>query len=75
MASNAEGASPYKHPYHLVEPSYWPILSAFSAGIMLFGIIVLAHGGGQWVLGVGAVAVVVVDWGVGAGAVVTAQPL
>ena len=63
MASNAEGASPYKHPYHLVEPSYWPILSAFAAGTMLLGIIVLAHGGGQWVLGVGAVAVLACMFG------------
>jgi len=53
MASNAEGASPYKHPYHLVEPSPWPILSAFAAGIMLFGVIVMAHGGGTWVLAIG----------------------
>jgi cytochrome c oxidase subunit 3 len=63
MASNAEGASPYKHPYHLVEPSYWPILSAFAAGLMLTGIIVLAHGGTKWVLGVGAVSVLACMFG------------
>ncbi len=57
MASNAEGASPYKHPYHLVEPSAWPILSAFAAGLMLFGIIVLAHGGGPLVLALGGAGV------------------
>jgi len=53
MASNAAGASPYKHPYHLVEPSAWPILSAFTAGFMLFGIVILAHGGGIWMLALG----------------------
>jgi cytochrome c oxidase subunit 3 len=57
MASNAAGGSPYKHPYHLVEPSVWPILSAFAAGLMLFGIIVLAHGGSKWVLVAGVIGV------------------
>jgi cytochrome c oxidase subunit III len=57
MASNAAGASPYKHPYHLVEPSIWPILSAFAAGLMLFGIIILAHGGSKLWLVLGAAGV------------------
>lgn len=48
MASNTEGASPYKHPYHLVDPSYWPIVSAFSAGLMLFGIVMFTHEGMRW---------------------------
>ncbi|UPY37500.1 cytochrome c oxidase subunit 3 [Sediminicoccus sp. KRV36] len=63
MASNAEGASPYKHPYHLVEPSFWPILAAFAAGTMLLGIIVLAHGGGNWVLALGGTSVLVCMFG------------
>jgi cytochrome c oxidase subunit 3 len=63
MASNAEGASPYKHPYHLVEPSAWPILSAFAAGLMLFGIIVLAHGGGPLVLAIGGAGVLACMFG------------
>ena len=63
MASNAEGASPYKHPYHLVEPSHWPILTAFAAGCMLFGIIVLAHGGGKWVLVAGTMGVLACMFG------------
>ena len=63
MASNAAGGSPYKHPYHLVEPSAWPILSAFAAGFMLFGIIVLAHGGSQWVLVAGALGVLACMFG------------
>jgi len=63
MASNAEGASPYKHPYHLVEPSPWPILAAFAAGTMLFGVIVMAHDGGKWVLGIGAAGVLACMFG------------
>jgi cytochrome c oxidase subunit III len=54
MASQGEtGASPYKHPYHLVDPSPWPLLGAFAGGLLVFGIILLAHNGTQWVLGLG----------------------
>ncbi len=35
----AEHAKP-NHPYHLVNPSPWPLLGAFSGGIMLFGAII-----------------------------------
>ncbi|MFL1463616.1 cytochrome c oxidase subunit 3 [Roseococcus sp. DSY-14] len=58
MAGTAsEGGSPYKHPYHLVDPSPWPLLSAFAAGGLVSGIVVAAHGGGKWLLALGAVAV------------------
>ena len=32
-----------KQPYHLVNPSPWPLLSALSGGLMLLGIIFYVH--------------------------------
>jgi cytochrome c oxidase subunit III len=52
MASN-QGASPYKHPYHLVDPSPWPLVGALGGGALVSGIIVYAHGGGTWLLWLG----------------------
>ncbi len=58
MAGTAsEGTSPYKHPYHLVDPSPWPLLSAFAGGALVSGIVVMAHGGGKWLLLLGVLAV------------------
>jgi cytochrome c oxidase subunit 3 len=57
MASQSDtGASPYKHPYHLVDPSPWPLLSAFAGGALVLGIILLAHNGIWWMLIGGLVA-------------------
>ncbi|WP_372621207.1 cytochrome c oxidase subunit 3 [Falsiroseomonas sp.] len=54
MASHSEtGASPYKHPYHLVDPSPWPLLGAFAGGALVLGIILVAHNNSWWMLGVG----------------------
>ncbi|MCW8085750.1 cytochrome c oxidase subunit 3 [Sabulicella glaciei] len=58
MANTAsEGSTPYKHPYHLVDPSPWPLLSAFAGGALVSGLIVWAHGGGLWLVLLGALAV------------------
>jgi cytochrome c oxidase subunit 3 len=46
-------ASPYKHPYHLVDPSPWPLTGSFSAGALVLGIILWAHEGSQWVFWLG----------------------
>ncbi|WP_206932077.1 cytochrome c oxidase subunit 3 [Roseococcus thiosulfatophilus] len=54
MASTGQGGSPYKHPYHLVDPSPWPLLSAFAAGLLVTGIILQAHYGMMWPLVLGA---------------------
>jgi cytochrome c oxidase subunit 3 len=58
MASHSEtGASPYKHPYHLVDPSPWPIAGAFAGGAWVLGIILYAHHGSYWMLALGTLAV------------------
>jgi cytochrome c oxidase subunit 3 len=48
MSSDTHGAATYvssglKQPYHLVEPSPWPIVGAFGGGLTLFGIVIAAH--------------------------------
>ncbi|WP_159346649.1 cytochrome c oxidase subunit 3 [Roseomonas harenae] len=48
-----EPPAPHKHPYHLVDPSPWPLVSAFSAGCLLLGIVMWAHYNIHWVLGLG----------------------
>ncbi|MDB5414490.1 MAG: cytochrome-c oxidase [Rubritepida sp.] len=63
MASNVEGVAPYKHPYHLVDPSPWPILAAFAAATMLFGIVLYAHYNIHVVLGLGVAGVLACMFG------------
>ena len=61
----AEAPPQHKHPYHLVDPSPWPLLGAFAGGAMLTGIILNAHYGNRWVfiLGlVGTLATMVLWW-------------
>ncbi len=41
-------ASHPKHQYHLVDPSPWPLLGAFSAGTMFAGTVLGMHGEGWW---------------------------
>lgn len=56
-AHGAEGAPRYKHPYHLVDPSPWPLIAAFAAGALVLGIIFKAHYGITWLLIAGLVGV------------------
>jgi cytochrome c oxidase subunit 3 len=41
----ASRSSGLKQPYHLVDPSPWPIAGALGGGVMLFGIVMAAHYG------------------------------
>jgi cytochrome c oxidase subunit 3 len=59
MATQSDtGATPYKHPYHLVDPSPWPIVGAFSGGALVMGIILVAHSNSWWLLGLGFAGVI-----------------
>jgi cytochrome c oxidase subunit III len=53
-----------KHPYHLVDPSPWPLLGAFAAGLLAIGGVVFMHEGGPWlaILGFLAVLGVMAGW-------------
>lgn len=55
----AEAAHTNKHPYHLVDPSPWPMVSSLAAGLMLFGIILFAQHNVHWVFGLGLIGVLV----------------
>jgi cytochrome c oxidase subunit 3 len=37
-----------KHPYHLVDPSPWPVIGAISAGLMTTGMVMFMHHVGPW---------------------------
>jgi cytochrome c oxidase subunit 3 len=44
MASDIEyGTTGKPHPYHLVRPSIWPLVSAFSAGLLAVGAVLFMH--------------------------------
>ncbi len=52
-----EAPPPHHHPYHLVEPSPWPLIGAFAAAALVGGIILVGHYGETWLLFVGIAAV------------------
>ena len=37
-----------KHPYHLVDPSPWPVVGAISAGVLTTGLVLFMHHIGPW---------------------------
>jgi cytochrome c oxidase subunit 3 len=49
----SEPAAPHKHPYHLVDPSPWPLVGSFAGGALVLGIIMQAHYGQWWMLALG----------------------
>ena len=49
-----------KHPYHLVDPSPWPLLGAFAAGLLAIGTVLYMHDSGPWLMAAGLVAVLLV---------------
>ena len=50
---NASLTSGMKQPYHLVDPSPWPIVGAFGAGLLLTGVVFAAHYDNYLMLGAG----------------------
>ncbi len=57
MTATAEPAPLHKHPYHLVDPSPWPLAGAFAGGALVLGIVLLAHYGIHWMLYLGVAGV------------------
>src|SRR5437762_12213546 len=55
--SHAPGHAPPKHPYHLVDPSPWPIVGAIAAGLLATGGVLFMHGHGVVVMVIGFIAV------------------
>ena len=56
VSASSPNASGLKQPYHLVDPSPWPIIGAAGAGMVVVGIVLAAHYGNYIVLGAGLVA-------------------
>ena len=54
MAANTHAAP--KHPWHLVDPSPWPVVGAISAGLLTSGTVVYMHKGGPWLMIIGVLA-------------------
>jgi cytochrome c oxidase subunit 3 len=54
--THLEHAAP-KHPYHLVDPSPWPLVGALAAGTMAAGGVLYMHGYGWTLLIIGALGV------------------
>lgn len=38
------GTTGKPHPYHMVRPSPWPLISAFAAGLLAVGVVMMVHG-------------------------------
>lgn len=57
------GHEEVKHPYHLVDPSAWPLLSAFAAGLMATGLVLFMHDVTHWVLVAGVLCVLACMFG------------
>ena len=55
LASQDLNSSGLKQPYHLVDPSPWPLVGALGGGLLVFGIIKAAHTGSYVPLGLGLV--------------------
>ncbi len=52
-----------KHPYHLVDPSPWPVMGALAAFMLALGLILYMHHHEFFVLGIGVALVLMTAWG------------
>ncbi|HXP31678.1 MAG TPA: cytochrome c oxidase subunit 3 [Stellaceae bacterium] len=52
----------HKHPYHLVDPSPWPIVGAIAAGFATGGGVIFMHDGGPWLMILGFVGILITMW-------------
>ncbi len=51
------GGGGRRHPYHLVDPSPWPLLGAFAGGLTAVGAVLYMHGHGGWLLILGILSI------------------
>jgi cytochrome c oxidase subunit 3 len=58
-SSTAAHGAEHKHPWHLVDPSPWPIVGALSAGLLTAGTVVYMHEGGPWLMALGLLGILV----------------
>ncbi|MGZ0190518.1 MAG: cytochrome c oxidase subunit 3, partial [Alphaproteobacteria bacterium] len=59
----ADSHAEAKQPFHLVDPSPWPLFGAFSALLLACGALIVMHQGKYWLFMIGALAVVAVMFG------------
>lgn len=59
----ADSHAEAKHPFHLVDPSPWPLLGAFAAFILAAGALVVMRADSYWVLIIGLLCVIGVMFG------------
>src|SRR5881227_411407 len=57
---DAHGHAAPKHPYHLVDPSPWPLVGSAAAGLLAVGAILYMHGHGMPLMLLGFIAVLLV---------------
>jgi cytochrome c oxidase subunit 3 len=57
MSQSHAAAGPRKHPYHLVDPSPWPLVGAIATGVLVLGMLLLFVDKGPGVLILGAILV------------------
>jgi cytochrome c oxidase subunit 3 len=55
--SMSAGHEKPNHPYHLVDPSPWPLLGAFSGGVLAIGMVFLMHDVTPWLVPIGVLLV------------------
>jgi len=58
--AHADAHHAQKHPYHLVDPSPWPLLGAVAGGVAATGAVLYMHYETAWILIVGLVMVIAV---------------
>ncbi|HYC04104.1 MAG TPA: cytochrome c oxidase subunit 3 [Azospirillaceae bacterium] len=66
VQAHSHGGAPaegIKQPYHLVDPSPWPLLGSLAGGLLAVGAVMQFHGSGWYLLAAGLVAVLAVMFG------------
>ncbi|MFM2128885.1 MAG: hypothetical protein RL477_431, partial [Pseudomonadota bacterium] len=51
--ANSHDAHAQKHPYHLVDPSPWPLVGSMAALLLTGGAVYWMHGGNPWFMAAG----------------------